>query len=149
MEILRRAAMRKLIGAVILGVLIFFSYQWLQQSNGENQPAIIETIKSSVQDIVQAGGTMLKEELDSIEQRLAEEAVAEEEQAAVEAGRISEASGSASAGEINEIEGAEGIVTKQTSNSKYDVPSKLTTDDEQGIVHFLANALDERNAVMT
>ena len=125
--------MRKLFGIVILGALIYFSYQWLQQNNGETKPAIIDTITNSIEDIVQAGGTMLKEELDSIEQRLAEEAVAEGEQSAVQAGNSSVANGSVKAGE----------------NNGMDVPSKLTTDDEQGIVQFLSNELDERKAVMT
>jgi hypothetical protein len=49
--------MKKLLGIIILGVLIYFSYQWLQQGDGESKPAIIETITTSIQDIVQAGGS--------------------------------------------------------------------------------------------
>lgn len=140
--------MRRFIAIVIVGVLIYFSYQWYEQSRLESEPAFIETIATSIKEAVQAGGAMLKDELDSIEQRLA----AEEASSATDSvdGLAAEGSGLEIGQNKDYIFESDQTSEEQdkSSSGKAD-HAKLTTADEQGIVQFLAEQFDEHSPELT
>lgn len=140
--------MRRFIAIVIIGVLIYFSYQWYEQRHSESTPAIIETITTSIKEAVQAGGSMLKDELDSIEQRLAAEKASSHADSVD--GLAAEGSGLDAGQNKNytfDSDQASGAKDKSSSGKSSD--AKLTATDEQGIVQFLAEQFDEHSPEMS